>query len=202
MDTDAIKSARGDLNFLRNLAEEGPGALARDGALLVTVGAIFAVVTFFYFLSFSGVVAVPAAAEQSAWIAGVALMIAAGPFIRRRFPQGRTAASRAIGAGMASVGIGLLAAGLGFVLAAWRLGQPDFILQAFPVTLFTLYGAAWSVAYAARRRAWMALVVAGCFAAALLLGFFAGSPFVWLVMSVGLLTLVAAPGYAMMKGAA
>ena len=199
---DAVKSAQDDLSFLRSLAEEGPGALARDGALLVTVGAIFSVVTFFYFLTFSGTLAAPVALGQTAWIAGVVLMIAAGPFIRRRFPQGRTAASRAVRAGMTGVGIGITAAGLSFVLAAWRLGQPDFIHQAWPIALFTLYGAAWMVAFAARRRVWMGLVVTGCFAVALALGFFAGQPAAWLIMSAGLLALVAAPGWAMMKGRA
>jgi len=202
MTKDSIAAARDDIEFLRGLAEDGPGAMARDGALLVTIGAIFSVVTFFYFLTMSGAVVVPVFVEQGAWIGGVVLMIATGPWLRSRFAQGRSAASRAVRAGMTSVGVGLTVAGLGFLLASWRLGAPDFILQAFPVAMFTLYGAAWSVAFAARRRTWMLLVAWGCFAAALALGFFAGSPIAWLVMSAGLLTLVAAPGYAMVKGKA
>lgn len=199
---DTIQTARDDLSFLRGLAEDGPAALARDGALLVTVGAIFSVVTFFYFLTFSGAVTVPVAVEQSAWIAGVVVMMASGPFIRRRFPNARSAASRAVRAGMAGVGIGVTVAGLGFILAAWRLGQPHFTLQAFPVAMFTLYGAAWMVAYAARRRLWMGWVAAGCFIVALALGVFAGAPAMWLIMSAALLFLVAVPGWAMMKGRA
>lgn len=199
---DAIQTARDDLGFLRGLADDGPAALARDGALLVTVGVIFSLVTLFYYLVFSGALDMGAAIEQSAWIGGVVLMIAAVPFIRRRFPEARSAASRAVRAGMASVGVGVTAAGLAFILASWRLGQPDFIHQAWPVAMFTLYGAAWMVAYAARRRAWMAWVAAGCFAVALALGFFAGAPAMWLIMSAALLLFVAAPGYALVKGKA
>ena len=61
---DMIQSAREDLGFLRALAEEGPGALARDGATLMTVGLIFSPVTLFYFLVFSGVIAVSSTLQQ------------------------------------------------------------------------------------------------------------------------------------------
>lgn len=199
---DAIETARDDLSFLRRLADDGPAALARDGALLVTVGVVFSAVTLFYYFVFSGALDAGAALEQLVWIGGVVLVIAVGAFIRRRFPEGRSAASRAVRAGMTSVGIGVTAAGLAFFLASWRLGQPDFIHQAWPVAMFTLYGAAWMVAYAARRRIWMGWTAAGCFAVALALGFFAGAPAMWLILSAALLLLVAAPGYALVKGKA
>jgi hypothetical protein len=64
----------------------------------------------------------------------------------------------------------------------------------FPLILFTLIGAAWGVAYAVRRRRIFALAAAGSFGAAVLCGVLMGRPEEWLVLSGGLVLLLAVPG--------
>jgi hypothetical protein len=76
---------------------------------------------------------------------------------------------------------------------------PSIVLWVFPVALFTLYGAAWSVAFAVRRRVAFAVVAAGCYAVALGCGLLMGQPEEWLLLSFGLFTFVAAPGFAVVR---
>jgi hypothetical protein len=106
-----------------------------------------------------------------------------------------------VSATWSGVGTGITVAGLALGLGAWRLQQPSLVLWTFPLVLFTLYGAAWGVAFAVTRRTWFALVAGGCFVATLACGAFMGRPEEWMVLSLGLFVLVAAPGYAMVRGA-
>ena len=67
--------------------------------------------------------------------------------------------------------------------------------------MFSLYGAAWSVAYAVKRMTWFAWVSTGCFLAAIAEGLLYKSPHQWLVLSIGLFLLVGLPGLAILKKA-
>ncbi len=67
--------------------------------------------------------------------------------------------------------------------------------------MFTLYGVGWAVAMTVKRRAWFALVSAGCFATALVEGALVSSAYQWLVLSAGLVLWVAMPGVAILRQA-
>lgn len=197
--TDEKQAMLADLAFLRGLADDGGAGLARTGVALITVGLIFGVICAVYWAVFSGQLAMPAAVSSWLWAAGVVLMLVIMAVAGRRLPAPKGASGRALAAAWGGTGVSLTVTGAALGLGAWRTGQPHLVLQVFPVLLFAFYGTAWSVAFAARRRSWCALVAAGCFAASLGEGALMGSAGQWLLLSAGLFAAVAAPGLAIVR---
>jgi hypothetical protein len=197
--TDSNQAIRDDLAFLRSLADEGGSGLARTGAALITVGLIFGVICAVYWAVFSGRLPMADALSTWLWAGGVVLMLAIMSMANRRLPAPRGAGSRALAAAWGGTGVSLTVTGAALGLGGWRTGNPHLVLEVFPVLLFAFYGAAWSVAFAARRRAWCALVAAGCMAASIGEGALMGAPEQWLLLSAGLFGLVAAPGFAILR---
>ena len=192
---------KADIASLRDLTEESPAAYARQGVIMVAVGLIFGVVDLCYWAGFAHLLSMPPVIGAWLWAAGLVLFFTAAPLFSRGLPQPAGTAALAIAGAWSGVGISLLAAGLGLIFGGWRLHQPGLVLMIFPIVLFTLYGAAWGVAYAAKRKPWFAWVATGCFAAALATGALMGDPGQWLVMSIGLFVLVAAPGVVILRQA-
>ncbi len=197
-DTQGLKD---DLAFLRDLTQDSGKGLARDGFNLAAVGLVFGVVTLVYWLVFWGPLASLMALAYWLWIAGLLLMIVATAIARRSLPAATGAAARALSVAWNGVGVSLLAGGLALLAAAWRTHDGAFVLATFPILLFSLYGAAWSVAYAVKRLSWFAWVSTGCFGVAFAEGLLYRSPHQWLVMSIGLFLLVGLPGLVILKKA-
>jgi hypothetical protein len=196
-----VQSLKDDLAFLRGLAQDDGKGLARDGFSLAAVGVIFSVVTLFYWGVYSGPLAGAKVLAYGVWAVGVVVMIAIVEIAKRRLPPSTGGAARAMSMAWNGVGVSMTAGGLGLLAAGWRLQDGYFVLATFPILLFALYGAAWSVAYAALRVGWFALVSAGCFAAAVGEGLLYRTPHQWLVLSIGLLLLVGVPGVAIFNKA-
>ena len=194
-------SARADLAFLRELADDKGQGVARAGFALAVVGLVFGVVELIYWLIFWGPLAAIWPVAYWLWAAGVVLMTAIILTANRRLPAATGAASRAISAAWSGVGTSMTVAGLALLLAGWRLHDPWFALKTIPIMAFTLYGAAWGVAFAVKRLAWFAWMGLGCSIAALAAGASIGSPHQWLVLSLGLFLLVGAPGIVIFRAA-
>jgi hypothetical protein len=197
-DTQSLKD---DLAFLRDLTQDSGKGLARDGFALAAVGVTFGVVTLIYWLMYAGPLSGALVMGWGLWAAGVVVMIAAILIANRQLPPAAGSASRALSNAWSGVGISNTAGGLGLVAAGWRLHDAAFVLATFPILLFSLYGAAWSVAYAVKRLNWFAWISTGCFAAAIAEGLLYKSPHQWLVLSVGLFLLVGLPGLVILKKA-
>jgi len=197
-DTQSLKD---DLAFLRDLTQDSGRGLARDGFNLAAVGLVFGVVALVYWLVFWGPLASLMVLTYWLWVAGILLMIASTAFARRSLPKATGAAARALSVAWNGVGVSLLAGGLALLAAAWRLHDGSFVLATFPILLFSLYGAAWGVAFAVKRLSWFAWVSTGCFAAAVAEGLLYRSPHQWLVLSAGLFLLVGLPGLVILKKA-
>lgn len=198
--TEPSETLKDDIAFLRALTKDDGQGLAKQGAVMVAVGGIFGVVTFLYWLIYMGWLGAWGRVAYGLWVAGLVLFFAVGVMLERRFKgQSSAAASRAVDAAWGGTGVSLLAAGIGLQLGGWRLGNPNLALWTFPIVMFTLYGAAWSVAFAVKRRAWFAWVALGCFLTAIAEGALMSSPHEWLLLSAGLLALVAAPGLAILR---
>lgn len=195
------RSVKDDLAFLRDLTEDSGKGLARDGFALATVGLVFGVVTAIYWLIYWGPLASVSVLGWGLWIVGIVLMVGALVLAKRRLPPATGAAARALSTAWNGVGVANTAGGLGLFAAGWRLHDAAFILATFPILLFALYGAAWSVAYAVKRLSWFAWVSAGCFAAAIAEGLLYRSPHQWLVLSAGLFLLVGLPGLVILNKA-
>lgn len=197
-DTQGLKD---DLAFLRDLTQDSGKGLARDGFALATVGLVFGVVTLIYWLIYWGPLARAAVLGWGLWIVGLVVMIGALAIAKRRLPPATGAAARALSTAWNGVGVANTAGGLGLLAAGWRLHDATFVLATFPIVLFSLYGAAWSVAYAVKRLNWFAWVSTGCFLAAIAEGLLFRSAHQWLVLSLGLFLLVGLPGLAILKQA-
>jgi hypothetical protein len=197
-DTQSLKD---DLAFLRDLTQDSGRGLARDGFNLAAVGLVFGVVTLVYWLVFWGPLASLMVMTYWLWVAGIVLMIVCTAIARRNLPKATGAAARALSVAWNGVGVSLLAGGLALLAASWRMHDGALVLATFPILLFSLYGAAWSVAFAVKRLNWFAWVSAGCFLAAIGEGLLYRSPHQWLVLSTGLFFLVGLPGLVILKKA-
>ncbi len=191
--------AKDDIAFLRSLVGDGAGA-KRDAAMLLIVGLIFGSLDFVYWLIFAGIVDWPAAIGNWLWVGAVAVF-AAALILVLRIPRPTSAAGRAAGTALAGVGLALIVAELAFFAGGEALHLPLLALWTLPVALFTLYGAAWSVAFVVKRRSRFAVIAGGCYVAAFFGGLTMGSPTEWLTLSFGLFALVAAPGVVMLREA-
>jgi hypothetical protein len=195
------QSLKDDLAFLRDLTQDSGRGLARDGFALAAVGMTFGVVTLIYWLIYSGPLSGALNIGWGLWLAGVVVMVGSILIANRRLPPASGAASRALSNAWGGVGVANTAGGLGLLAAAWRMNDGAFVLATFPIVLFSLYGAAWSVAYAVKRLNWFAWISTGCFAAAIAEGLLYKSPHEWLVLSIGLFLLVGLPGLVILKKA-
>jgi hypothetical protein len=128
------------------------------------------------------------------WIAGAVIFVACFAVITVRIPRAPGAAARAIGAASAGVGFALCAAVAALFAGAVSVQQPRLVTDVFPIVLLTLYGSVWIVAFAVKRRIWLAVVATGCLAAAIGCGLLMGRPEEWLVLAAGMVCLVAVPG--------
>ena len=196
------QALRDDVAFLRSLAEGGTTATVREGAILVAIGVIFGLVALQQWAIEAGALSVPDWVRAWGWLDGLVVFVAAMALIARRLPnRAPGAASRALTAAWSGVGVSLIVADLALVAASRALALPLLTPWLFPLVLFTLIGAAWSVAFAVRRRRMSALAAAGSFAAAVLCGALAGRPQEWLALSGGLVLLLAVPGGAIVRAA-
>ena len=199
--TDPTQSLKDDIAFLRELTHDSGQGMAREGATMLTVGAVFSVVTFIYWLMYAGLLGPAWRIGYVLWAAGVAAMVVISLVLKQRLPGASGATARAIGAAWGGTGISMLAACGGMLIGAFRIGNPNLVLWIFPIVLFTLYGAGWGVAYAARRRGWFAWIALGCFLTAGVEGVLLATPHQWLVLSLGLLAWVAVPGAVILRPA-
>jgi hypothetical protein len=188
------RAVKDDVAFLRALTSEQNRPLAREGAVLVAVGAIFACVDVFYWLYFGHRVSATGIWQHVPWIAGSVLFFACFVVVTARIPRAPGAAARAISAASAGVGVALCGAVAALFAGAVSVQQPWLVTNVFPIVLLTLYGSVWMVAFAVKRRTWLAGVAAGCLAAAIGCGVVMGRPEEWLVLAAGMICLVAVPG--------
>lgn len=197
---DDLRAVKDDVAFLRALTSEEDRPLAREGAILVAIGAIFACVDLFYWLYSAHRVSAPGAWQHAPWIGGALLFFACLFLINARIPKAPGAAARAIGAASAGVGFAITAGVPALIAGSVSLHQPLLVVRVFPILLLTLYGSVWTIAFAVKRRIWFAAVAAGCFVTTIACGFVMGRPEEWLVLAAGMIFLVAAPGAALFCG--
>ena len=194
------KSIREDAAFLRALAQGSASGSAKDGAILLAAGLIFGLVAAQYWAAGSGLLPASPGLRPWLWIDGLVPFILVMILIARKFRgQATGAATRALSAAWGGVGVAHVFGVLALVVGGARLGLPLLATWVFPLVLFTLFGAAWSVAFAVRRRAAFAVCAVGSYLAAGLCGLVMGRPEEWLVLAGGLFALVAAPGLAILR---
>jgi len=198
--TNDLQSVKEDISFMKALMVDDGNALVREGAVLCTVGVVFGLNALRLFALESGWLNLPAVLRHVIpWDAFIIFFIALAILLSRLPSLARSAGARATSSAWTAVGIGLGVAVVSLAAAGWRLGQPTLFLSVFPLVLFTLYGAAWSVAFSARRRTWFGGIAIGCYGTAIVGGMLVGTPAVWLVLALGLFFLIGLPGFLIMR---
>jgi hypothetical protein len=199
---DDLQGLRDDIAFMKAVSEDSGLALIRDGAVLVAVGVIFGISALRFWAIEAGYLDWARGSERWMGFDAVAIFLLVLPALMRRFggvPRG--SASRAMSTAWGSVGWAISVAVLALAAGAWRLHQPLLVLWVFPPILFTLYGAAWWIAFSVKRTVWLGGIAGGCFATVIGMGLVMGAPSEWLLLSTGLFLWVAVPGAVIMHQA-
>lgn len=198
----AAKAALDDLAFMRALVEDAGKSQQVVGAVFVLGGLAYGVQALAQGVDALGWVRYPPLLSLLvAWSGTLALMAGMPAIIwrNRGAPKGGTAA-RAFNAAFTALGctnlvvifiVGVLAARLKS-FAVWEL---------YPAIVFALQGAGWLFAYFLARRAWRLAVALGWFGAAAALGWWIASPAYIAICGVGLIVLMAGPGFVLMRQA-
>jgi hypothetical protein len=120
---------------------------------------------------------------------------------RQRASRRPATAGRAVAAVFGAVGIANLALVAVIGSVAWREHSLTTWLI-YPCAIFVLQGAAWMVVYVMKRRAWHLAVAAGWIAAAIAMALTVADLAVYtLIGAAALWTCMAAPGFALIRGA-
>ena len=203
MDADT-QSLRDDLAFLRTLAQAGEdnyrplgegyllGGLVYGGEMLLHVGQM------------AGLVPATPLASLIVGAGPTVIFIAGLVFLLRR--HGAMSASgglttKAIRRAFAAIGISILA--LIAVIGAVAIREQSLTVWfIFPCTVFVLQGTAWLLAFLLRRHAWHGVIAAGWFATGIAMAIFVTRQDIYILLAgVGLLGLMALPGYLMLRHA-
>ena len=192
---DEVERLNDDIAFLRSLADGALRVGLREGATLAAIGVFFGLVGLQYWALGVGSIWVPEGWRSWLWLDGLTPFLATLAFIEIRLKEGVAGpAARAVSGAWAGVGVALSFSALGLLAAGWRLGQPLLAAQVFPIVLFGLFAAGWSVVFTVRRQKSLVLVAAGSGAASIGCGALIGKPTEWLALSVGLLLVAGLPG--------
>jgi hypothetical protein len=192
---------RDDIAFMRDLAREGGNTPLLFGGVMVAAGLIFGIASVGHWLIASGVLRVSPWWFMVNWLtaAGVFGVVATRLVRRAGTRQGsNSSANRATGAAWSGVGFAIFASWVG--LSAMALTTGDWrVMNAFPVLILALYGAAWFVAGEMSRQGWLKLVALAAFAGAVALGALAASPNLMLAYAACLLLVAVVPGVVLMR---
>ena len=194
--TETVQSARDELAFVKAVMED-KGPLPRwFGAHLFAVGLLFGLN-----LLVVGAWSQPDLARASSilcWAPATAIYLPVWFLIHRRSDyaaMGPTA--RVFGAAWLAVLLMTLVIVACLVTAQLNSGVAYGLI--WPAIACTFYGGAWLVIALIRRRAWMGLVAAGCFATAVACAALIGRTGMLLALGAGLLLFFAVPGFALMR---
>ena len=148
-----------------------------------------------------GILRVPEWALAVVWIgAGVIFGLVFSVLIKRvnGQPGATSAVNKATGSAWSAVGFAIFTMFLALFAMAWAT-KNGAIFNVFPVIILALYGAAWTVAADLTGRFWIRIVSLGSFAAAVIMGLLAVSPYLMLAYAAALLLLAAVPGYILLR---
>lgn len=195
-----------DIAWMRRLAEEGGQSPYRGASIQFAAGLIYGLASLAHGLVVTGLVAAPPAAIAVIWLGATVVFLAIMTLLSVRMardPAPVTAANRAARAVWTGVGWGVFALFAALWMVIWRTGQAGteaFLLV--PSIIMVFYGMGWAVTGAMmRNRALTGLAVAS-FAAAPLLGLFAGTGAQYWGYALALFGLMALPAFIMMRQSA
>jgi hypothetical protein len=202
--TDHNHTLHDDIAFLRSMAEEGRQTPVLGGSVLLAAGLIFGLANGAGAWIQATHAAVPQETNALLPLGAFALFFVVLAILKRRVASRAgtmSPANRATAAVWRAVGWSIMLMVAALVIAASRLSDWR-LMAALPIVIFALYGAGWQVAATVTRIGWMRGVAVGSYVAAGLIAWFIGDQAIsGVVTTVGLLAVMAAPGFVLMRRA-
>lgn len=195
-----------DIAWMRRLAEEGGQSPYRGASIQFAAGLIYGLASLAHGAVVTGLVAAPPAAFAVIWLGATVIFLVIMALLTMRMardPSPCTAANRAARAVWTGVGWGVFALFAALWMVIWRTGQAGteaFLLV--PSIVMVFYGMGWAVTGAMMRNRGLIGLAIASFAAAPLLGLFAGTGAQYWAYAVALFGLMALPAWIMMRQAA
>jgi hypothetical protein len=189
------------LAYLRSLAVAGRDAPLSSGPYLVAGGVWFGLASLVHWAVAIGALELPPQAYAPIWIAAAIGFVASLFVLLRRDSHGvESGSNRAINAVWSAVGISIFVIWVSLWLASARLG--DFtLMNAMPLYILAVYGAAWSVAGMLTRQRWIWATAYAAFGAAVVVALLIDSAHVMLAYAVALFACAVVPGLVLMRRA-
>jgi hypothetical protein len=201
MTQDNLQVLRDDITFMRDLANEGSNAPLLFGGVMVAAGLIFGLASVGHWLVATGALRLPPWWLMANWLTAAGVFgVVCTRLVRRAGarPGSNSGANRATGAAWSGVGFAIFASWAG--LAAMAVATGDWrIMNAFPVLILALYGAAWFIAGELSRQGWIKLVALAAFVAAVVMGALANTAHLMLAYAVCLVLVAVVPGIVLMR---
>jgi hypothetical protein len=201
MTEDNMQVLRDDIAFMRDLAREGGNTPLLFGGVMVAAGLIFGLASVGHWMIATGVLRLPPWWFMVNWLTAAGVFgIVCTRLVRRAGTRhgSSSSANRATSAAWSGVGLAIFASWAGLTAMAAMTGDWR-VMNAFPVLILALYGAAWFVAGDMSRQGWLKLVALAAFAAAVALGALAASPHLMLAYAACLLLVAVVPGIVLMR---
>jgi hypothetical protein len=190
------------LAFLRSLAVAGQEAPLTAGPYLVAGGIWFGLASLVHWAISIGLLDFEPSAYGAVWIAaavgfGINLFL----LVRRDSGQPESGSNRALNAVWTAIGYSMFVAWVSLWLASSRTADYT-LMNAMPLYILAVYGAAWSVAGMLTGQRWIRATAIGAFASAILVGLMIDSPYLMLAYAAALFACALVPGLVMMRRAA
>ncbi len=199
--TDQMQTIRDDLAYVRTLAVEGRRGPPRGGAILFAAGLIWGSTS----LAAWGVATrrdlFPAAWQGWVWLVGLAAFFTVMALVIRSYrgkPGKSSVNNRVTRAAWSAAGWSIFVFMAAMAAACWRLDSslPTAMIAPF---VLAVYGVGWAVAASVSDLPWLKWTAVGSFAAAVFMGFLAGSTLQYLAYAAALFLLMALPGWVLLR---
>jgi hypothetical protein len=196
--TDALREARDDLAFLREVAEDRGPLPSHLGAHLFWPGLLYGLNVIYSWAGLTGFAPWPADWYAWAYMPATIVYIPICLWLTLRSRQQHWGPGARIFAAAWS-GVSIMVFTIVGIMIAASIKSGINYAAVWPPIVLALYAGAWLALGIVLRRLWAILVAIGCSLTAILIATLTGAPEAWLVMGIGMLLFMAAPGAVMMR---
>lgn len=191
-----------DISYLRKLAESGRKGPILGGVFLAAAGIVFGLTCFVSWAGHEGIVPIRGEDELYLWLGAFAVFAVFWLFMFLRIVSHKgtfaSASNSTFGTIWSTCGAGVMVAFGTTELIASKMNS-SVVLAAYVPVIFAFYGTAWFASGVLGKRAWMHLAGIGSFVFAFVVAVLTDNPLQTPAMGLGLLLLLAVPGFKLMS---